>query len=242
MEMMDFVAAMPLFAMSTLRITRLPPCAATYLAIASVAVVSALDSAGAETAARAETSRPSGSAAARGSGARAFARAAPGAAAWCPTEPRSPRTARGARTRIERERSSRVSKGWREETRFRVARDARRRAGIAREHQAVLTPIGSFNPRCPVRARSVGATDEMDVQTAGKRSGKRAVRCDAGVVRTSGAAERAASGGVRRDVRSAGLGPRRGSTQRLHVDALSAAAGANNNRDGESVSAPRSRV
>ena len=106
----------------------------------------------------------------------------------------------------------------------------------------MLTPMWSFNPRCLVRARLVGGTDETETQTAGKRSGKRAVRCDAGEVRTSGAAERAASGGVRRDVRSAGLGPRRGSTQRLHVDALSAAAGANNNRDGESVSAPRSRV
>ena len=92
MEMMDFVAAMPLFAMSTLRITRLPPCAATYLAIASVAVVSALDSAGAETAAFADTSRPSGSAATRGRGPRR-ARATAGAAAWCPTEARSPRTA-----------------------------------------------------------------------------------------------------------------------------------------------------
>jgi hypothetical protein len=92
MEMMDFVAAMPLFAMSTLRITRLPPCAATYFAIASVAeLASALeeDSAGAETAALAETSRPSGSAATRGRGLRATA----GAAAWWPTELRSPRTA-----------------------------------------------------------------------------------------------------------------------------------------------------
>jgi len=58
MLIIDLVAAMPLFAIKTLRITRFPPCAATYFASKSVAVVSGEISVGVtDAAALTETSR-----------------------------------------------------------------------------------------------------------------------------------------------------------------------------------------